>query len=342
MATYYADPAASGGGVGSVGDPFTFEEIIATLTGTDIGYVKAGTYTIGAVPTGVNSGTYGTGVLVEVYTSSGGDRTGTAVIDGTSTYASCLDMQSNNCLCWSFFGIEFKNATIDGAIVDDYTTITQCRATANGRYGFSAEDFCEFISCRADNNTTNGFYMGNECGAMYCISHDNGGDGITGNQRMSVNLNICDTNSSHGLRFRDYFRPDSTCEHNTVYNCDIGIYVDDEWWNAVMRYNIIDSCTTGIQSDLHTPLNDACDWNNFHNNTTDRSGVNAGTNDTTHDPEFVNAAGGDLMPENDSILKYRTFDFYGAATTTYVTCGAVHADATSGEGRRSRIRLHGG
>lgn len=86
--------------------------------------------------------------------------------------------------------------------------------------------------------------------------------------------------------------------------------------------NIIYGFTTGVNAGTNVGSN-FWDYNNFYNNTTDRTNVTAGDNDLAVDPQFTDAAGGDFSIGTN--LKAAGFPgaFPGSSTTGYLDVGAV-------------------
>jgi len=161
---------------------------------------------------------------------------------------------------------------------------------ADGGAAFDCELIC--TNGRAAETTGNGI----RTRLFYCYCHDSDvGFRITGGSCI-VGFCIFDTCVTSGL---DTTTDDGTTVFNcTFYNCGIGITATD-----VTRYivfnNIIDSCTTGISETVQNDGN-WIDFNNFSNNSTDRTNTGTGDNDTAYSPNFTDAGGGDFSLQTGS------------------------------------------
>ena len=87
----------------------------------------------------------------------------------------------------------------------------------------------------------------------------------------------------------------------TFYNCSsYGIYYSSI--SIITIYNcLFESCPVGIQfASASTRTRVYIDYNNYHGNTADVTNVTKGSNATTHDPDFEDAAGGDFRLKTGS------------------------------------------
>lgn len=132
------------------------------------------------------------------------------------------------------------------------------------------------------------------------------------------------------------------CEGNTIYgNAGHGISVASggAMFSTIMN-NIIDS-HSGVGKygliiagtlAVNNAGNGGIDYNNYHGNTADYSGISAGAHDSTLDPGFVNA--GSFNWAIGTNLKALGFPglFRNSATTSYVDIGGVQRQEAGGGG----------
>ena len=103
---------------------------------------------------------------------------------------------------------------------------------------------------------------------------------------------------------------------NTIYNCPYGIFgpaASDGW---TIMHNLIDTCTTKGIDFTNAYLNHFLDYNNYNGNSGgDVDDITKGPNATAHDPQFVDAAGGDfrLMPSSPCLRAGMPFNLAGGS-----------------------------
>jgi hypothetical protein len=126
-----------------------------------------------------------------------------------------------------------------------------------------------------------------------CYLHDSvRGISQETNNYLTVH-SIFDTLSGYGI-YKGY-RNRHRILNNTFYGGGTCIYGSNTS-HAILN-NIIDTWTLGLSNTKTNPKYGLmiCGYNNFHGNTNDRSaGLAAMPGDTTGDPDFVNAGGGDF------------------------------------------------
>lgn len=100
--------------------------------------------------------------------------------------------------------------------------------------------------------------------------------------------------------------------------------------DSFFENNIIYGFATGANWQAAQSTN-IWDYNDFYNNTTDRTNVTAGAHDLTVDPQFTNAASGDFSIGTNLKAKGNPGVFPGATTTGYIDTGAAQRqEASSG------------
>lgn len=107
--------------------------------------------------------------------------------------------------------------------------------------------------------------------------------------------------------------------------------------------NIVYGWTTGISQATANQTTNYYDYNDFFNNTTDRTNVTAGAGDIALDPQFTDAANGDFSIGTN--LKATGFPgvFPGALTTGYIDIGAVQRqESSSGGGSTGNMSIYHG
>jgi hypothetical protein len=161
-----------------------------------------------------------------------------------------------------------------------------------------------------------------------CNVHDSA-IGIRGGVEANITGCIVDTCTTAGILLHSSASP-CFIKHNTIYNCAIGIDLKtaDPQYGVQIINNIIDSCTTGVDSDQGSEC-----WvlqgNNYYNNTTDVVIVNKGEDATAIDPQFADAANGDFAPGNSALERAELMA--GGLTTSCYYPGAVQAPGGGGE-----------
>lgn len=110
-------------------------------------------------------------------------------------------------------------------------------------------------------------------------------------------------------------------EHLTFNNCNEGLNMSTPS-STKIAYCIFDSCVTGMSRSASITTNnpDVLLNLNFSNNTADKTNIGTVINETSLDPQFVDAANGDL--ETGSNMEF-TFAYPGGTTSTTIKLGAV-------------------
>ena len=186
MADLYVSTAATGGGAGTEGDPYTLTEARTNVTAGDIVYVLAGTYTDEDASSGavLDINVVGTNVAWIMwigYTTTINDfvpgTTPPVILDaGTNTLtngANCTTLGGSG---YNFFsGFEFSGGSGNGfdcgSSVDNIVCFG-CSFENNGARGAQGDNNMYFIACLFTGNTTNSFDCDNTCVVAYNVFHN--------------------------------------------------------------------------------------------------------------------------------------------------------------------------
>lgn len=168
---------------------------------------------------------------------------------------------------------------------------------------------------------------------------------------VGVDLNATDSNliqysivigGSTGAIFMDDASTFHNISNNILYGAEtpvgVGITIGAAAATSIRQIivnNIIYGFTTGISTGAAMNIN-YIDYNNFFNNTTNRTNVAVGDHDISVDPEFVDAAGGDFTIEADLPGFPGTLQTGG---TGYLQMGAVQKAVSSGPGT-AKLTIH--
>ncbi len=237
MANYYVSSLASGGGVGSEGDPFTIVEGFAKAdyTNNDKVWIKAGTY---ATTTDLDVSHQR--VFFMGYSSSIGD------LDDETDYtqfpliqpangAGVVDAISDN----GNYATYFANLRVDGTYVSgscfrcsQQSRVVNCRSeNSGGNYGFHLNNGCMIVGsssdsdpvgyylgiaygCSVDGSTSYGFQQLQAC--ISCTGYNTGADCF-----WNVNMTVgCSVSGATGSAFETCSAINCIAENSTGNNYD--------------------------------------------------------------------------------------------------------------------------
>lgn len=288
MTEYYVSALASGGGDGSVGNPFTLAEAIAEINtptvwadGDRMNLKNDGTYTTSGI-TISNEGNVSAFSTISGYSSNPGDggkatilRSGGSshliLISGRFWNIDSFILDGNNSgldnlRSWgitniSFKNVESKNAGDNGFVANSIkTSVFNCYSHDNANYGFA---YGNCFNCIAYNNGNSGFYLAS---AINCISKDNSGVGFINNDTYISVINcIADNNAEHGIFVND---PASVVLNCIIRNSPVGkqgIYINRlgstikniNFDNCVNKSNVMSEIGTyyELDSEFNDPFN---------------------------------------------------------------------------------------
>jgi len=299
--------------------------LAAALAAGNTVWVKNGSYTMGAF----SSQTAGTAVLpIQIlgYNSSRGDNP-------TSTNRPTLAFGTN--------ASTFNASTI---IRNFIFTTSQASGVNHANNGSMIEN-CKITSTNA--TSTNGAMNNGTTKVINCEVinasgigiRDSGASSIYGNYihgcttgvRLNGTSNDFTNNIVSGCTTAVFFPTGITrnyFKNNTFFGAETpaGTGLDGSTStapvNSLFENNIFYGFTTGVNWQASTPEN-WWDYNDFYNNTTNRTNVTPGVHDRALNPTFTNTSGGDFSIGTN--LKAQGFPgaFQAATSTGYLDIGAV-------------------
>ena len=319
---------SSTGGAGRLGGAMTLTVANeADILGGNHVYIKAdGTHTLTSDIT-LGAGFNENAMIFEGYSSTRGDDV-RAVISHTTSGNMTLGNIVN------LYNIEYNHSvnnddalhvSADSAL---YNVKVNRTGTGAGNDAIIAGADSNYTFCEVTNPAGIGFDVGGDIDIMNCYIHDCVIGIAGGGQPVAVTNTIFDTCSTEGY---DADAPDGGVVNGcTFYNCGVGIsYATGNASNTIVN-NIFDNCTTGITAIATSPS--FFSHNNFSNNGTDWTNITS-RNETTLDPEFTDAAGGDFtVGSNMKAIGIGTSNH-----TSYVDLGAVQTEPAGGAGYTSSI-----
>ncbi len=327
MTTYYSSHNAAGGGAGTIGDPYTLQELADNVTSADLGLIMAtGTYTPSAkIDFDTNTGTASARVTLRGANADGSDDGTKAFISGTSLPATTnlIDITSSV----NYLLIE----NLDVADATDDNIYNQG----------SRNQFNNVDSHDAAENGYNGYFT-RPVHFYRCRFYDNGNDGATGliDNSARITADRCEFvgNGRRGCRslygqgavFTNCLFADnvayglSISMNNTeaqayIANCtfhnngDEGIQISNTTSssNVTITYSLFtDNGTYGIVAlqDLPYVTTEHCA---FYNNNSGAVDYNSGTpygENTVTDQEPLYISSTILVPQNESLIREVTTD----------------------------------
>ncbi len=188
------------------------------------------------------------------------------------------------------------------------------------------------VSC--DLSSTNGYAVVPTTGTSItaCKLHDS----VYGIRPVTSVTVIDSTFSDCTYGWRPTYGQDGqVCKNNTFYACTTAIMVDGGTVTngcTIINNNLV-SNTTAFSGGGISSYASLVDYNNFHGNGTNRTSVDAGTHDTTTDPSFTDAAGGDFTPASGNAVYTQGMPItLGVGSTVTTHQGAVPPVASGGGG----------
>lgn len=352
MATYYTSHNAGGGGVGSVGDPFTLQEGADNTTSADRCVVMdTGTYTPAAtVDWDTNAGSM-TAPVVFV----GGDASGNE--DGSVPVISGSSLGANTSLI---------NINVDHVI------FTNLRFTVGTDHNISygaAADNCALISCRSDGATDHGVYVSNSTQAVLmvdceidgnavgvgsasssrgkvimvgCSVHDNTGAGLDLEPQApypsSISHSLIYDNGGAGVALNSSGSISVLIDHCTIFaNDGDGIAATGGIGNVMIQDTILRS-NGGYGLNVNSTIGQVVSLLRIcsHNNTSGHTNLNGGTlwgsGHVLEDPAFVSEADGseNLRVTNTNLMYTFTPPSGGSSDQHWI--GALNGHVAGGAG----------
>lgn len=320
-----------GGAISTFQDAF-FE----TLEPGNKVWIKAGTYNMTESLSVAKDGTSNKHIVIEGYNSARGD----APVVGSGNQPSLVATASNFTLIfddrWSFFNLQYTQGATQtaGWRADTNTEIRECKgiisnnSTSAECFDFSVSNALLISNCEASIGGASGvgFVLsgGTPGTARECYIHG-GSTGIVAGTGLKL-LKTIIAGATTAIDFT------TTAEGWIVDQCTLygaetpagtGIDIDNILENIQITNTIIYGFTTGINQATGVSTTALIDYNNFFNNTTDRTNVEVGAHDTALDPQFTNAAAGDFSVGANMKAVGFPGVFPGGLSTGYLDIGAV-------------------
>ena len=357
MATYYSSHNAAGAGAGTIGDPYTLQELFDNTASADLGLVMAtGTYTPSVqLDLDTNAGSVATRVEIRGANSDGTDDGTVATVSGSSLGAS-TDLLAITMDWLDIANLRFTAATADNvSLTTDNTRFTDCRfdnATSDGLLQNSFDHYVQLLRCEIDNN--GGFGYGGSLSSRgnvfidLCSIHDNGSYGCRLAQDGTIARSLIYKNTGHGVILaldstsQGIAIRDSTIATNT--GAGISVVAGTTIVNALIARTILyENGEYGI--DLNAANIEQFRFLNLavHNNTS--GDIDAGSlpsETVTDDPTFaVETAGSEDYTPSAAALKLGYTPPSGIGGTDYQYIGAIQPTAAAGSPSGARNPLGG-
>ncbi|NQT38782.1 MAG: hypothetical protein HQ581_14905 [Planctomycetes bacterium] len=313
MTTMYATAAGAGGKTGvdwdnAFGAAELYDDIEDNSEAGDIYYVYSGTYTLGeAINASARNGTAALAIeIIGVDSTANEPPLATQWAYGDDR--PLLEFGANQFLLgdyWVLQNLRFTTAHANGLQADDWNTVYNCKGqqtsgTPNYEV-FTLDDFSRLISCEASGTNANGFVVGRYSSGVRLYAHDC----LTGyvvEKASTYHDCIADTCTGTGFTLLNT-HAFVTISNSTIYGCAKGCYSSGAFSHLVLLSNIFSTNTIGVElGAASTGL--IVDYNNWHDSGTPAVlNVTQGPNATTHDPQFVDAAGGDFRLKGGSLCR---------------------------------------
>lgn len=272
------------------------------------------------------NGSAGTPITVEGYNASRGDaptESGRPTNNRASAAGTGITTNANLMIFLYLRVTAAGGSGFSGSGSDNL--YVQCRSDTGGSRGWNTGgNPAKFIGCEADGNTLYG-YDGNSARTLYvgCTAHDNSSAGFWVSDSSVAVFCISETNADDGFATGGGGISLVNCVSygNTGGSTD-GVAVATPS-SSILNNNIF---STNGRYGANATDGDSMwfDYNDyFANSTAARNNVPIGPHDTTADPQFTNAAGGNFSIGTN--LKEAGYPgvFPGATTTGYLDIGAA-------------------
>jgi len=334
--------ATSGGlsgssGVGKVGGALDLPvdaDFEAFLTGDTV-YIKAGTYTM----TSSIAVAAGTAPIIIGYNTTRGDNP-----TDVTLARPIINLQAK---IWTqgaytinkflvFTGSSSPVLGSNGGLIS-YCKITNTSIIA-GRIG--ATTLRTILFCDLSSTLGTAINAAAACNFGYTWLH-NSNIGFTSASNASFNNCIISACTTSGVVMGGTLS-------NSLINCifygaetpaGTGLTLGSTMKANIICNNIFYGWTLGATQTTAEVVTNVWDYNDFYNNTTDRTNVTAGVNDMAINPGFVDAANGNFQIGSALRAKGYPGTFPGNLTTGYMSPGAVQPDPSTGGTTVKRVLI---
>lgn len=257
---YFVSASASGGGVGTIGDPWTMEEGWANAVAGDVVWHRAGTYELYYdIPT------YGASYYAYrgiVNPSNSGTALSTIVFATYLSEVVTLNAHADAGL-WSDYARPISSGAEDYIVMDGFEVQSDGGTKAAGVAMTGADAAGRTIGCVAKNLDING-------GSATITSTDNR-EGIRLEATTGAKIQNCTiygfrqtTNWANTAGIKMYDNDTALLENNDVDDCSCGIYLKSNIDDCIVRDNYVHDCYSAIQAQVY--LTQSSTNNSIYNN----------------------------------------------------------------------------
>jgi len=303
-ATMYATAAGAGGKTGvdwdnAFGAAELYDDIEDNSEAGDVYYVYSGTYTLGEpIAAGARNGTAAAPIEI-IGVDSTANEPPLATQWAAGSDRPLLEFVANQFLLgdyWVLRNLRFTTAHANGLMADDDNTVVNCKGqqtsgTVNYEV-FTLDDFSWVFETEASGTNSNGFWIGRYSAVDRCYAHDCL-NGFVAEKYSTFTGCVADTCTAAGVKLLNSHQS-VTIANATIYGCAKGVSCSSAFHHLRLLNNIFSTNTIGVELG-GASVGHVVDYNNWHaSGTPPVTNVTQGPNATTHDPQFVNAAGGDF------------------------------------------------
>jgi hypothetical protein len=315
----------------------TLDTILENSVAGNIWYIKGGagpiTYTASGSTSLSAAGTALVPIRIIGYAST---RTDAPTV--SSATQPILNLAANGFTTgsyWYFDNIQFTGTGTAVVSAGTQNNFVNCKFTNSsgtaGRSAISLSGNSAIINSEAV--STNGIGIsfssfGSVAIGNYIHDSDTGINTSSSNPYLLAAFNIFDTITTVAIKQSTASASSFTLLNNTIYmaatpaGSSKGIDVVTGGSNLRILNNIITGAVTGINHADSGEKSLFSDFNNFYNNTTNRTNVAVGTRDIALDPGFKDAPNGDFRV-GDNMKAAGTPGVFPGGSTSYVDIGAV-------------------
>ncbi len=256
-----------------------------------------------------------------------------------------------NCHRWAIRNLRFSSSSVNGMSTGLFATVKNCKFSSTGgvgRYacisgsaGQAPQSGVVFIDCEFSNPAGNGLGLGTSSYVsgfstlIGCWIHDC----LVGITRQGSNVHNVYMFDSIVQNCTNSGVTGTAVTYKVIKNCTFygastptGTGINQQGTASAVLWinNIIWGWTLGVFAGSQSEVN-VIDFNNFFNNTTNRTNVTAGPHDTALDPQFTAVGSNDFSVGLNMKEKGAPSLITGLGTTSYVDMGAAQRQEPSAD-----------